>query len=167
MKAVIGLVLAFLLVVGELTLAKHARAGSTIDDVAIELMCQCGCRLVLPACNMPECKIQKSMIEQIKYQMDKGLSKEEVIKSFVDNYGEAVLAAPTKKGFNLAAWLIPFAAITGGLGFVYLVVDQWVLRRGRRQTDDEEAVEDEVSSAELPLYEKWLRKELDDREGGA
>lgn len=167
MKTLVVLVFAGLLLSGEMVMAKPISAGGSVDDVAIELMCQCGCRLVLPACNMPECSIQKKMMDQIRYMYsEQGQSKDQIVKYFLDNYGEEVLAAPTKKGFNLTAWLTPFAAISAGLGFVYVVVDQWVMRKGRRSTD-EESVEEEVSPAELPMYEEWLREELDDREGGA
>ncbi|MBI2950682.1 cytochrome c-type biogenesis protein CcmH, partial [bacterium] len=40
-------------------------------------------------------------------------------------YGEVVLAAPTKKGFNLTAWILPFVAILAGAGIVRAVVKRW------------------------------------------
>ena len=43
----------------------------------------------------------------------------------VQNYGEQLLAAPTKKGFNLTAWVTPFLAFFAGAGLVGFVIHRW------------------------------------------
>ena len=50
-----------------------------------------------------------------------GDSKNEIKDILVAEYGPSILAAPSKKGFNLLAWLLPFVALFGGalvLGFL-------------------------------------------------
>ena len=43
-----------------------------------------------------------------------GKSKPEVLQAMVAQYGERILAAPTKEGFNLTAWIIPFVMLVAG-----------------------------------------------------
>ena len=58
--------------------------------------------------------------------LDSGLTVEQIIKSQVDEYGETVLSAPTKFGFNLTAWVMPFMAlIAGGVG-IRKILYTWV-----------------------------------------
>jgi cytochrome c-type biogenesis protein CcmH/NrfF len=41
--------------------------------------------------------------------MDRGDSDSLVLQSFVQKYGNTVLSAPTSSGFNVVAWIMPFA----------------------------------------------------------
>ncbi|MGH9519177.1 MAG: cytochrome c-type biogenesis protein CcmH, partial [Terriglobales bacterium] len=43
-------------------------------------------------------------------------------QSFVQEYGTTVLANPTKQGFNLLAWVIPWVAAGFGLALVMFFV---------------------------------------------
>ena len=52
----------------------------------------------------------------------------------MDTYGETLLAAPTKKGFNLTAWVTPFLAILVGGCLVVLTLIRWT----KRHTDSRE-----------------------------
>jgi cytochrome c-type biogenesis protein CcmH len=47
---------------------------------------------------------------------------------YVSQYGEKVLAEPSKKGFNLVAWLTPFVALIVGAVAVYYLVTTWAKR---------------------------------------
>jgi len=103
----------------------------TVDEVAAQLMCQCGCGLTVAACGgAMACSIADKMKAVIAEQIAQGRSKEEILDYFVEIYGEAVLAAPPKRGFNLSAWLIPFLAIGGGAVVVGMALWLWVRRRG-------------------------------------
>ncbi|MFQ6110510.1 MAG: cytochrome c-type biogenesis protein CcmH [Nitrospinota bacterium] len=101
----------------------------TVSDVARELICQCGCNKVLDVCEMSGwAKPHKELIQE---RLLNGQTKAEIISFFVEQYGEKVLAAPTKKGFNLSAWITPFAAlIAGGTGLFYLI-RRWLFIRRR------------------------------------
>ncbi len=62
------------------------------------------------------------MLNDLGKQVDAGKSDEDIIAYFMDKYGATVLAAPTKSGFNLTAWIMPFAALgIGALMAVYFV----------------------------------------------
>jgi len=54
------------------------------------------------------------MLTLIEQKLAKGESATGIVQFFVAQYGEQVLSAPTKKGFNLTAWITPFVAILAG-----------------------------------------------------
>jgi cytochrome c-type biogenesis protein CcmH/NrfF len=43
----------------------------------------------------------------------------------VQKYGPTVLAAPTTTGFNRLAWIMPFAALGGGILLTITIVRAW------------------------------------------
>jgi cytochrome c-type biogenesis protein CcmH len=62
------------------------------------------------------------MLTELGKQVDQGKSDEAVVDYFVEKYGTPVLAAPPISGFNLAAWIMPFAALAiGALAAIYFV----------------------------------------------
>lgn len=126
----------------------------TTNEVAKEFICNCGCQKMLNACDMT-CgeQLRGVIIEKI----EQGWSKEKIVAYMMKNYGESLLAAPTKKGFNLTAWITPFVvAMIGGV-LLYLMIKRWA-RRGREL---EEVEKEEVVAKEVGLgYEDKLEDEL-------
>ena len=57
-----------------------------------------------------------------------GYSADEIIAAFEQGYGEKILMAPRKEGFNWVGWLAPFAAVGGGALVASALIRQW----GRR-----------------------------------
>ncbi|MEW6456694.1 MAG: cytochrome c-type biogenesis protein CcmH [Acidobacteriota bacterium] len=126
----------------------------TVNEIAKELICPCGCNKMLNVCEMASAKEMKDIISQMITQ---GKSKNEVIKYFVGIYGERILSTPTKRGFNLTAWITPFLIIALGGIIIYLTIVIWVLRwRERARIQKKEIKEEEVES----LYGEKLKKEL-------
>ena len=97
----------------------------TVDDVAGELICPCGCGKMLDVCEMESARQMRVLIEEM---IDEGQDKDQIINYFVNQYGEKVLAAPGKKGFNLTAWVAPFIVIGLGAGIIWLAIAKWALR---------------------------------------
>ncbi len=128
-----------------------------VDDVAGDLICNCGCGKLLNVCEMKSANEMKKLIQQ---KIDAGWSKKRIIKYFVRMYGEKVLAAPTKKGFNLTAWITPFLAIGVGGIAIYLVIVGWVKRRRKGEIENE--LERKIGGEVEKKYEKKLDKELKD-----
>jgi len=52
--------------------------------------------------------------------LNDGRNVNQVLASFVEKYGVAVLAVPPNTGFNALAWLLPYAL--GALGLVMILV---------------------------------------------
>ena len=55
-----------------------------------------------------------------------GYSDDEIRGFFVKRYGEWILRAPPKEGFNLILWTLPGAAILFGLLMVFTKSRRWV-----------------------------------------
>ncbi|MBI4216109.1 MAG: cytochrome c-type biogenesis protein CcmH [Chloroflexi bacterium] len=128
LRAVLMLALAALLLgLAVFVSSGRSRAYSpAADDVARTVVCQCGCNLVLYNCNHIGCPGKEAMYNSIETQLKQGIPPQVIVASFVTEYGETVLAAPTKQGFNLTAWLLPFLALLAGAGVIYLALRTWV-----------------------------------------
>lgn len=125
----------------------------SVDEVAGDLICTCGCGKMLNVCDMESAKQMKALIGRM---IDQGQDRNQIISYFVEQYGESVLAAPTKRGFNLTAWIIPFMAIGIGVGVVYFVMAKWVLKGKARKKRGKKI----HPGPEEDKYTKKLKEEL-------
>ena len=99
----------------------------TQSAVETALTCQCGCGLTVHSCNHLNCGSAIPLKKEIGEQIAMGRSLPEIERHFEKKYGEKILSAPTTRGFNLIAWVLPFALI--GSGLVVGVVVLWGWRR--------------------------------------
>lgn len=67
----------------------------------------------------------------VRERLEQGETKEQILRFFVERYGEQVLAAPPPKGFNLIAWLGPFIGLAAGIVVIWFLVRKWA-RRGKK-----------------------------------
>ena len=69
------------------------------------LMCKCDdkCGKVLINCT---CDTSKETRKVLMSKLKSGLTVDQIVQQYVDKYGETILSAPTKSGFNLSAWII-------------------------------------------------------------
>lgn len=86
-----------------------------------------------------------------------GLDKSSILAHFASKYGEKILSSPTTRGFNLTAWITPFAALLFGGGVVILTLLRW--RRGRRRPVAVAPLAP-VGEAGASVYEQILEREL-------
>ncbi|MFH1624450.1 MAG: cytochrome c-type biogenesis protein CcmH [Pseudomonadota bacterium] len=106
--------------------------STTVGEITEELACTCGCGMVVSACEgSMECGAAKQITDEVRQMLDKRRSKDEIIQYFVNAYGERILAAPTKKGFNLSAWIFPFFAIVLAGGGIYIFLDRCLASRNK------------------------------------
>jgi cytochrome c-type biogenesis protein CcmH len=101
------------------------------DQVEKKLRCQCGCTLDVYTCRTTDfaCQVSPAMNRDINDLIAGGYGAQEIIDAFVDSYGEKVLMAPTKSGFNLVGWTMPFGALIVGGGVLAVLLRRW-RRRG-------------------------------------
>ncbi|HXQ22331.1 MAG TPA: cytochrome c-type biogenesis protein CcmH [Candidatus Acidoferrales bacterium] len=154
------LLLAVLLSVGVLVptvFIPLARGAVTVSfqDLEESLTCQCGCGLTVHGCNHLQCGSALPLRQEIRDQMALGKSKEQILAYFKDKYGEKILSAPTTSGFNLVAWITPFALVALGGVFVAVTLMRWSGRGGPATGTPTPA---HVASP----YDKVLEKELKD-----
>lgn len=99
--------------------------------------------------------------ELIRQKLAQGESQEQIVQYFVDIAGEAVLAAPPKKGFALTAWLLPFFVVLNGAGLIVLLALRWA-RSGSAQEPTTSVGAAETSQEDHPVdpYISRVREEL-------
>ena len=110
-----------------------ARANATtLDDISRQMMCPCGCDLVLATCH---CDLPNGAAEinaLIEEKLAQGQSGEQIIQFFVARYGQQVLVSP-KQNSNPMLWS---AALIGILTIgivIYLKQKKQQKKRTRRK----------------------------------
>ena len=89
--------------------------ATRFNQIGHQMMCICGCNQILLECNHVGCPASDGMRNELQAAVLRGDSDSLVQQSFVQKYGPTVLAAPTGKGFDLAAYIIPAIALFLGL----------------------------------------------------
>ncbi len=98
------------------------------DKLGHQIMCSCGCNEILLECNHVGCPLSDGMRHELMAGLDKGDNDSLIFQAFVQKYGPTVLAAPTAQGFNIVAWVMPFAVLILGIGGTALLIRKWQLR---------------------------------------
>jgi cytochrome c-type biogenesis protein CcmH/NrfF len=108
-----------------LVLASAATGAVTTNEIEESLTCQCGCGLTVHACNHLQCGSAIPLKQQVLTLISQGLSRDEILLRFRDEYGEKILSSPTTEGFNLTAWILPFVALAAGAAVLVRTVRRW------------------------------------------
>ncbi len=98
--------------------------AAEIQAIELRLACNCGCTLDVFTCRTTDfsCTYSPKLHREVLALRNQGKSAQQVIDAFVEKYGEKALMAPKPKGFNLAGYLVPGAAIaTAGAALVLLI----------------------------------------------
>jgi cytochrome c-type biogenesis protein CcmH len=129
-----------------------AEPQATLPDIEDEVMCVV-CGVVLEhAIDAPQALQERDLIRRLIAQ---GLTKDEIKDRLVDEYGEEVLSIPGDSGFDLAAWLVPGAAIVVAGGAIFVGLRRW--RRADRR-DKASAPEDQLDSEETERLDADLAR---------
>jgi cytochrome c-type biogenesis protein CcmH len=94
------------------------------DELEHHLHCQCGCNLDVYTCRTTDfsCEVSPAMHRDVMALVAGGYSAPEIIAAFKNVYGDRVLMAPPSSGFDLAAWITPFVALSAGIALVLVVL---------------------------------------------
>jgi cytochrome c-type biogenesis protein CcmH len=134
-----------------------ADPATRFNEIGHQMMCICGCNQILLECNHVGCPASDGMRNELMASVERGDSDSLVEQGFVQKYGPTVLAAPTNKGFDRAAYIIPFAALLFGFGLIVLVIRAWKNRPAPALADGLRP----VRGAELEQFRDQARKETD------
>jgi cytochrome c-type biogenesis protein CcmH len=89
--------------------------------------------LVCPSCHVPLDESNSAVAQQMKAYIAKrisqGATRSQIVNELVAQLGPGVLGVPRTHGFDLIAWVLPFAGIA--LGAVAIGVGAWYWSRGR------------------------------------
>ena len=130
----------------------HGQSSDRAKRLGGKMICMCGCAQILTACNHVGCTMSSTMLKKLDQRVTGNDSDDLLLQSFVQEYGEQVLAEPPAHGFNSLVWMIPGIAFALGLALVVMVIRQWrhrvalapasgpavspeLLGRARRQAD--------------------------------
>ena len=145
---------AFLAIVFAVCLLGARGDHSRFDDLGHRMMCVCGCNQILLECNHVGCQYSDRMRDQLIAAVQRDNSDDGVLQSFVQEYGTTVLAAPTTRGFDTVAWIMPFAVFFAGSIAAVAVIRIW---------NERQPAHSEVNSvpASLETYRQQARKETE------
>ena len=100
------------------------------DDLEHQIHCQCGCNLDVYTCRTTDfaCSVSPAMHADVMGLVAGGHSAQEILAAFKAVYGEKVLMAPGRSGFNLLGYTVPFIALGAGAAVVAVLMRRWKLR---------------------------------------
>jgi cytochrome c-type biogenesis protein CcmH/NrfF len=107
-------------------------AGARVQSLDHRLMCVCGCAQILGECNHVGCTDSAQEINELRTDIAAGMSDQQIFDAFAAKYGATVLAAPPAQGFNLVAWIAPFAVLIAALLGTFLLIRRWGGLRGMK-----------------------------------
>lgn len=105
-------------------------SGSRLQYLDHHLMCTCGCAQILGECNHVGCTESTQELAELRADIAAGMSDQQIFDAFVSKYGATVLAAPPAQGFDLVAWIAPFAVFLAALLGTILLIRHWGGLRG-------------------------------------
>ena len=107
--------------------ARASMTGAQRDDLEHSIKCQCGCPLDVYTCRTTDfsCAVSPQMHQDVMSLVGGGYSAGEILAAFRSVYGERVLMAPVKSGFNWVGWGLPFVAVGVGAVLIAALLRRW------------------------------------------
>ena len=121
----VAVVAAFALAAAAAAPALASERHPTLGELEGQLMC--------PTCKEPLDQSTSPIADRIRAYISAriaaGDTASEIKAKLVAQFGPAVLLEPSKKGFNLLAWVLPFVGLGGGALALGLLAWRWTKRR--------------------------------------
>ena len=140
-----------------LAVAPAARASEqhpTMNELENEVMC--------PVCNttlaQSDSDAARAIKRVIRNEIAAGWTKSRIENDLVRQYGESILAAPPKHGFDLLAWLLPL--VGGAIAAALLGAAAWRWSRTRADEPPLPATSPNGRGRLDPSLERRLDEEL-------
>lgn len=106
--------------------APAASARASLPAIESQVMCVT-CKIPLNVAQSPQADRERAFIREL---IGQGQDEAQIKRALVAQYGPQALALPSTHGFDLAAYLVPIAAVALVLGVLALLLPRW-RRRGR------------------------------------
>jgi cytochrome c-type biogenesis protein CcmH len=86
-------------------------------------------QIMCPTCHTTLDMSESPAAQQIKAQISKRIaecwSAKQIENELVGNFGQGILAAPPRKGFDLLAWWLPIVGVLAGAAVIAVAVWRW------------------------------------------
>jgi len=67
-------------------------------------------------------EVSEQIRKEVRAMVEAGKSRDEILDYYVAKYGERILAAPRARGFNVLAYVLPWAALVLGAWLLILLL---------------------------------------------
>ena len=104
-------------------------ATSRFNELGHRMMCTCSCAQLLGECNHVGCQTSEKGRAELISDITAGKSDRQIFDEFSAKYGATVLAAPPARGFDLIAWIAPFAVFLAATVGTILLIRRWAALR--------------------------------------
>src|SRR5436190_6314178 len=120
--------------------ARHVEQ-QVVYDIATQLRCVV-CQNLSVADSPSE--MANQMRGVIRERLAMGETPEQVVRYFVDKYGDWILLSPPRRGFTLLVWILPAVAVVVGLGVAALLIRSWTRRTAAARPPVDAAMRDRI-----------------------
>jgi cytochrome c-type biogenesis protein CcmH/NrfF len=118
---VLGCATAPLALAAPAALAATQPARTSLTDVEQDVMCP-SCREPLAVAQSPQANSERAYIRKL---ISEGLTKQQIERNLVGQYGTAVLGRPPASGFNLTVYVLPPAIAAAGIAILAITLPRW------------------------------------------
>jgi len=101
--------------------AAAAKPRTSLPIIERQVMCVT-CKIPLDVAQSPQADRERAFIQSL---IDEGQGEAQIKTALVAQYGPAVLGLPEAHGFDLAAYLVPLAAVLALAGVLLLLLPRW------------------------------------------
>lgn len=133
-----------------------ADVDARFNKLGHQMMCMCGCNQILLECNHVGCAYSERMRGELTTALEKGDNDSLILQGFVQKYGSTVLSAPTATGFNVVAWITPFAVLA-----LATAIAVWLVRMWKSRPVAQTVAQPNVGAEELDALRKKAREETE------
>jgi cytochrome c-type biogenesis protein CcmH len=141
-RPILTVVVAVVLIGLSITPVSVAASHATLPVIERQVMCVT-CKIPLNVAESPQANRERVFIRGL---ISEGKTEAQVKDALVSQYGPAVLALPSAKGFDLAAYLVPAAVVLTLVALLALLLPRW--RRHARAQAGKRTDPPELSAAD-------------------
>jgi cytochrome c-type biogenesis protein CcmH len=107
--------------------ARPSMTPEARDALEHQIRCQCGCTLDVFTCRTTDfsCQVSPSMHRDVMALVQGGYVAGEILEAFVNVYGERVLMAPPRVGFNIVGYMLPGVAMAIAAILLAVLIRRW------------------------------------------
>src|SRR5437588_89832 len=143
--------LALMIAAAALAQTASEKPSVEVRRVGARLACKCGCTDSVATCSMLECHFSKPAKEKIARMQAAGNTDEQIIQSFLKEFGAAIYLAPP----NALAWIVPYASVGAGVLIILAFI-----RKYRKPKPLTELGGIEIDDPELAKYKDEIERDL-------